>query len=140
MKPITALMISTLAGVTTFLLQAPGRQAHAAAFRVPDGPDWRQDMLGRDPGETGIDRRLAMITSHLDLTTEQAPRVRAILDREHNRIEALLLTAPPSLGRDQFVAERSEIRSQTRQQIDRLLTHEQLELAQAMHPAAPQRS
>jgi hypothetical protein len=97
-------------------------------------------MLGRDPGETGIDRRLAMITSHLDLTTEQAPRVRAILDREHNRIEALLLTAPPSLGRDQFVAERGEIRSQTRQQIDRLLTHEQLELAQAMHPPAPQRS
>ncbi len=140
MKPITALMISTLAGVTTFVLEGSSPQAHAAAFRVPDGPDWRQDMLARDPGETGIDHHLAMIASRLDLTPAQATRVRAILDREHNRIEALLLTAPASLGRDEFVAERNEIRSKTQQQIHVLLTSEQLELAQAMHAAAPQRS
>jgi hypothetical protein len=97
-------------------------------------------MLARDPGESGIDDRLAMITSHLDLTIAQASGVRAILDREHNRIEALLLTAPPSLGRDQFLAEQNEIRSKTRQQIDVLLSHEQLELAEQMHRAAPQRS
>ena len=139
MKPIAALMISTFAGVTTFVLQAPGRQAHAAGFRVPEGPTWREDMLARDPGETGIDHRLAMITSRLDLTAAQATSARAILDREHNRVEALLLTAPRSLDRDQFVAERNHIRSETRQQIDALLTHEQLELAEEMHPAAPQR-
>jgi hypothetical protein len=140
MKPITALMVSTLAGVTTFVIQGSSRQAHAAAFRVPEGPNWRQDMLARDPGESGIDDRLAMITSHLDLTIAQASGVRAILDREHNRIEALLLTAPPSLGRDQFLAEQNEIRSKTRQQIDVLLSHEQLELAKQMHAAAAQRS
>jgi hypothetical protein len=140
MKPITALMISTLAGVSTFVLEGSDPKAHAAAYRVPDGPDWRQDMLARDPGETGIDNRLAKITSHLDLSPSQATRVRAILDREHNRIEALLLTAPLSLRRDQFVADRNEMRSKTRQQIDVLLTNDQLELAQAMHRAALQRS
>jgi hypothetical protein len=140
MKPITALMISTLAGVSTFMLEGSSPQAHAAAFRVPDGPDWRQVMLARDPGETGIDHRLEKITSHLDLSPSQAARVRAILDLEHNRIEAVLLTAPPSLGRDQFVSLRNQIRSKTRQQIDVLLTGEQLELAQAMHRAAQHRS
>lgn len=140
MKPITALMISTLAGVTTFVIQGSSRQAHAAAFRVPEGSAWRQDMLASDPGEAGIDHHLAMITSHLDLTIAQASTVRTILDREHNGIEALLLTAPPSLSRDQFMAERNEIRSKTRQQIDVLLDHDQLELAEQMHRAAPQRS
>jgi hypothetical protein len=140
MKPITALMISTLAGVSTFVLEGSDPKAHAAAFRVPDGPDWRQAMLASDPGETGIEHRLEKITSHLDLSPSQATRVRAILVREHNRIEAVLLTAPPSLRRDQFVAERNEMRSKTRQQIDVLLTNDQLELAQAMHRAALQRS
>jgi hypothetical protein len=140
MKPITALTISALAGVTTFVIQGPGRPAHAAAFRVPEGPGWRQAMLAHDPGETGIDRRLAMISSHLDLTADQATGVRAILDREHNRVEALLLTAPQSLGRDKFIAQRNQIRTETRQRIDALLTHEQLELAEAARSAAAQHS
>jgi|KBSMisStandDraft_5_1062788.scaffolds.fasta_scaffold700026_2 Spy/CpxP family protein refolding chaperone len=136
MKPITAIMISMLAGVATFAFEGPGRQAHAAAFQVPTGPNWRQDMLAHDPGETGIDHRVLMITSHLDLTSAQATKVRAILDREHDRIEAALLTAPPSLSRDQFVAERNEVRLATRKEIDALLTPEQHELAEEFRPAS----
>jgi hypothetical protein len=135
MKPIAALMISMFAGATTFIFESSGRQAHAAGFRVPEGASWRQDMLAHDPGEPGIDYRLAMITSRLDLTSAQAAKVRPILETEHDRVEAELLNAPLSLTRSRFVAERNEIHSETRRQIDVLLTHDQLELVAEMRSA-----
>ena len=107
-------------------------QAQAAAFVVPKGSDWRRQMLEDDPGSGAVDRTLSRLTDHLGLTADQATKVRPLLQQRHERVLALLLTAPPSLTRDQFVAQRRQITAEMHQQIGALLTHDQRELAAEM--------
>jgi hypothetical protein len=130
MKPFAALITATLGGVATFVVQQayfPPR-AFAASFTVPSGPDWRRQMVERDGGSTAVDGALARLTAKLDLSPDQAKRIRPILEQRHERIVALLLTAPSSLTRDQFMADGSRIRAGTRAQLKGLLTPEQREL------------
>jgi hypothetical protein len=131
MKPINALIVAVLGGLATFAAQNAyfPPQAHAAAFVVPKGQDWRQQMLEHDPGSAVVDKMLSHMTADLDLTAEQADKIRPLLQQRHERILALLLTAPPSLTRDQFLATRRAVAARTREQIDTLLTKDQLELA-----------
>jgi len=109
-------------------------QAHAAAFVVPQGPNWRQQMIARDPGGSIVDHVAARLTSKLDLSADQIGRIRPLLEQQHERILALLLTAPQSLTRDQFLAARRGIAERTHRQLDALLTPDQLELMRNLHP------
>jgi len=136
MKPIAALTVATLSAVATFTLQGTNQPARAASFRIQDGPNWREEMLDGDTGKAGIDHRIAMMTEHLQLSSEQAVKARTILQREHDRVEALLLTAPVSFTRAQFLVEGRRIHAETRQQIHALLTPDQVEIADEMHPGA----
>jgi hypothetical protein len=134
MKPITALILAMLGGGATFAVQDAyfPPQAHAAAFVVPNGSDWRRQMLADDPGSGAVDRTLSRLTDHLGLTADQATKVRPLLQQRHERVLALLLTAPPSLTRDQFVTQRRQITAEMHQQIGALLTRDQRELATEM--------
>jgi hypothetical protein len=134
MKPINALIVAILGGLATFAAQDAyfPPQAHAAAFVVPSGQDWRRQMLEHDPGSAVVDRMLSHLTAMLDLTGEQAEKIRPLLQQRHDRILALLLTAPPSLTRDQFVAIRRAVSARTHEQVDTLLTQDQLELAKEL--------
>lgn len=138
MKPINALLFSLLAGITTFgaehyLFPA---QLHAAAFTVPKNSNWRQQMIDEDPGGAVVDQLLDKLTARLNLSDDQAGRVRPLLEQQRQRILALLLSAPPSLTRDQFLAARQIIRARTHRQLETLLTPDQREIAaQLPNPA-----
>jgi hypothetical protein len=134
MKPINALIVAMAGGLAAFAAQNAyfPPQAHAAAFAVPKGSDWRRQMLDDDPGSGAVDRTLSRLTDHLGLTADQATKVRPLLQRRHERVLALLLTAPPSLTREQFVAQRRQITAEMHQQIGALLTPDQRELATEM--------
>ena len=130
MKPIAALVVAVLAGVATFQFQSGLEpQAHAAGFRVPTGPDWREQMIERDPGAAGVDGALGRLTRRLELSAVQASRARQLLEQRHERILTLLLTGPASLTPDQFMAERQKINAEMHNRVDALLTGDQLELA-----------
>ena len=138
MKPMNALLLSLLAGITTFaaehyLLPAP---LHAAAFSVPKSSDWRQQMIDQDPGGAIVDRLLDKLTTKLRLTDDQASKVRPLIEEQHKRILAVLLTAPPSLTRDQFVAARAAIRTETHRRLNALLTPDQREIEEQQTRAA----
>lgn len=135
MKPINALVLSLLAGIATFAAQHSlfPPKLHAASYVVPNGPGWRQQMLAQDRGEVGVDHTLSRLADRLDLSPEQTSKFRPILHQEHERILALLLTAPRTLSRDQFVAEQREIKASAHHQLDQLLTPEQLELVKERH-------
>lgn len=138
MKPINALITAMLGGVATFVVQEAyfPPHAYAAPFIVPNSPDWRQQMVERDADTAGVDRALIRMTAKLDLTPDQASRVRPLLERRHEQIVALLLTAPQSLTRDQFMADRHQITVQTRKQIAVVLSPDQRELAKELGPPA----
>jgi Spy/CpxP family protein refolding chaperone len=134
MKHLNAVLLALCAGIATFsaqhyLFPAP---LHAAGFVVPRSADWRQQMIDRDPGGAIVDRELQRMTDRLDLTADQAGKLRPMLERQHERILAVLLTAPASLTRDQFMAERQNIRDQMHHEIDALLTPEQVEMAKEL--------
>ena len=130
MKPINALVVAIVGGLVTFAAQNtffPPR-AYASAFVIPRGPDWREQMLERDPGAAAVDHALSHLTAKLVLSPDQVTKFRPLLEQRHQRILTLLLTAPPSLTRDQFLIERHEISARTRQQLNALLGADQLEL------------
>ena len=132
MKPMNALIVALAGGAATFAAQNAyfPPQAHAAAFVVPKGSDWRQQMLEHDPGSGVVERTLSRLTDNLGLTADQAAKVRPLVQQRHERILALLLTAAPSLTRDEFVAKRRAITGDMHARIDALLTPDQRELAQ----------
>ena len=139
MKSFTALAFALVAGLVTFSVQTYffPPELHAAAFAVPRSSDWRQQMIDHDPGGAFVDQALARFTAKLGLDSNQALHIRPILERQHQKILALLVAGPPTLTRDQFMADRQAIRDGTRRQLDALLTPEQRELLQELHrPAA----
>jgi hypothetical protein len=131
MKPMNALIVATAGGLATFAVQNAyfPPQAHAATFVVPNGSDWRRQMLEKDPGAGVVERTLARLTDNLGLTPDQATKVRPLLLQRHERVLALLLTAPPSLTRDEFLARRVQITAQMHEQISAMLTPDQRQLA-----------
>jgi hypothetical protein len=134
MKPITALTLSLFAGTATFAGQHyffPAR-LHAAPLSIPNGPNWRQQMIDQYPGGAKVDRVLARLSDRLDLSPDQAARVRPILERHHDQVLALLVAGSPSMTRDQFEVQERQIWTETRKQLDAVLTPEQREIKQQL--------
>jgi hypothetical protein len=134
MKPINALITAMLGGLATFAIQTAyfPIEARAEPFHIPDGPNWREQILDRDPGSAEADHILDRLTSKLELTADQTRKARPILEQRRQRILALLLTAPPTLTRDQFLAQSRKITAQSHEQLNALLDSQQLMLAQQM--------
>ena len=136
MKPINALIVAMAGGVVTFAAQNAyfPPQAHAATFVVPNGSDWRRQMLEKDPGSGVVEQTLARLTDNLGLTPDQATKVRPLLQQRHERVLALLLTAPSSLTREEFLAMRARITVEMHRQMSAMLTPDQRELAAELRP------
>jgi hypothetical protein len=134
MKTIPALIVAGLAGVMTFELQnrTLTPQAHAAVFQVPTGSDWRHQMIARGGSTLSVDQALANLTRNLDLTPDQVAKIRPILVARHDRILAILKSAPASLTHDEFMTQVHAISAGTHDQINALLTPKQLELVKAL--------
>jgi hypothetical protein len=136
MKALSAFLLSLAAGIATFGIQQyyfPAR-LHAAPFTVPKGADWRQEMIEQYPGGPKVDHVLARLTVKLDLSPEQAAKFRPILESQRERILSLLLTAPASMTRDQFVLREQEIWTSSHKQLDALLTPDQLAIVKELKP------
>jgi hypothetical protein len=82
-------------------------------------------MLERDPGSAAVDRTLSRLTDRLQLSAEQANKARGLLQQRHELILTLLLTAPATMTRDQFVARRRQISARMHHELDAQLTNDQ---------------
>jgi Spy/CpxP family protein refolding chaperone len=124
---------STLAlALLPALATAAGAQAPGTAM----GPDWRRQMIARGTGTLSVDQALANLTRNLDLTPDQVAKIRPILLAHHDRILAILESAPASLTHDEFMAQVHAISAETHGQINALLTPRQLELVRALRTPA----
>jgi hypothetical protein len=116
-----AALLAALA--TTAGAQTPGNAA---------GPDWRQQMIARGSSAVSVDQALANLTRNLDLTADQVAKIRPILQAHHDRILAILTSAPASMTHDEFMTQVHAISAATHDQVNALLTPEQLERVKAL--------
>jgi Spy/CpxP family protein refolding chaperone len=96
------------------------------------GPEWRQQMIARGASTLSVDEALANLTRNLDLTADQAAKIRPILQGHHDRILAILRSAPASLTRDEFTAQVHALSADTHNQINALLTPKQRDQVKAL--------
>jgi hypothetical protein len=93
-------------------------------------------MIEDYPGGAKVDHVLSQMTTKLDLSPEQASKFRPLLESQRERVLALLLTAPPTMTRDQFMVRRNAIWAETHERLDALLTRDQLEIRKELHGPA----
>jgi Spy/CpxP family protein refolding chaperone len=99
-------------------------EAVAYATGLPDPTSWRQAMLARGPA-VSVDQALAGLTKNLELTPDQAVKIRPILQAHHDRIRNILEIAPAVLTHDEFKTQVYSISAETHEQINALLTDRQ---------------
>jgi hypothetical protein len=78
-----------------------------------------------------IDQELARLTKDLELTPEQQQKVRPLLQRHHDKIQALL-DKSPNASRQDLGPQIHAVSDDTHRQIHALLTDHQKELEKAM--------
>jgi hypothetical protein len=78
-----------------------------------------------------IDQELSRLTKDLELTSEQQPQVRNLLQQHHDKIQSLL-DKNPTASRQELVPQIHTISDQTHREIHALLTDHQRELEEAM--------
>jgi Spy/CpxP family protein refolding chaperone len=109
--------------------------ATVASAQAPGGnpsPDWRQHMIARGSSTVSVDQALANLTKNLGLTPDQVAKIRPILQAHHDRILAILKSAPQSMTHDEFTAQVHAISAQTHDEVNALLTPSQLELVKTL--------
>src|ERR1700682_1453240 len=93
-------------------------------------PSARQE-LQRIHSPQSIDQELAHLTKDLELTPEQQKQVRPLLNKHHDRIQALL-DKNPTASRQQLFPQIHAISNDTHREIHALLTDRQRELEKTM--------
>jgi hypothetical protein len=78
-----------------------------------------------------IDQELARLTKDLELTPKQRQQVRPLLEKHHDRIQALL-DKNPTASRQELGSQIHAISDETHRKIHALLTDHQKELEKAM--------
>jgi hypothetical protein len=112
-------------------LAAQQPSAQSAPVAAPAG-DWRQQMIARGTASTSVDQALANLTRNLSLTPVQAAKIRPILQQHHDRILAILRTAPATMTHDDFMVQVHRISAETHDRINALLTPKQLQLVRQL--------
>jgi hypothetical protein len=92
----------------------PGVQSAPVAAQAGD---WRQQMIARGTASVSVDQALANLTRNLSLTPLQAAKIRPILQQHHDRILAILRTAPATMTHDDFMAQVHRISAETHDQV-----------------------
>jgi hypothetical protein len=93
-------------------------------------PPARQ-QLQRIHTPQSIDQELARLTKDLQLTRQQQPQIRSLLNEHHDRIQALL-DKNPTASRQELGPQIHAISDDTHREIHALLTDRQKELEAAM--------
>ena len=78
-----------------------------------------------------IDQELARLTKDLELTEKQQQQVRSLLQKHHDKIQALL-DKNPTASRQQLGPQIHAISDRTHREIEAVLTEHQRQLAKAM--------
>ena len=121
----------TLILALALAVQQPAAGAQSFPMASP-GSNWRQQMIARGTGSVSADQALANLTRNLSLTPVQAAKIRPILQQHHDRILAILKTAPASMTHDDFMARVHRISAETHDQVNALLTPKQLQLVRQL--------
>lgn len=105
------------------------------------GPAMAQDSGGQQPSARqqlrqfhtpqSIDQELARLTKDLELTPDQQPQVRRLLQEHHDKIQAVLDKNPRATRQD-LAPQIHVISDETHREIHALLTEHQQELEKAM--------
>jgi hypothetical protein len=119
----------TLILALALAVQQSGAQSIPVAAQAGD---WRQQMIARGTASVSVDQALANLTRNLSLTPVQAARIRPILQQHHDRILAILRTAPATMTHDDFMAQVHRISAETHDQVNALLTPKQLQLVKQL--------
>jgi hypothetical protein len=93
-------------------------------------PSARQQLQHIHTPES-IDQKLASLTKDLELTPEQQPQVRPLLEEHHDKIQTLL-DKNPKASRQDLAPQIHAISDETHHKIHALLTDHQKELEKAM--------
>ena len=94
----------------------------------PQGPNQARQGIH---GPRSIDQELDHLTKDLKLTPNQRKQVRPLLEKHHDRIQALF-DNNPKLSREDLGLQIHAISDETHHQIEALLTDHQKQLAKAM--------
>lgn len=126
----------TLVLALALAAQLPAAGAQSIPVTAQAG-DWRQQMIARGTGSVSVDQALANLTWNLSLTPVQAAKIRPILQQHHDRILAILRTAPATMTHDDFMVQVHRISAETHDRVNALLTPKQLQLVRQLGtPAA----
>jgi hypothetical protein len=118
MKSMTRLAFGAV--LATGLVLAP----QAGAQSEPQGRARSERGQRMDPQQR-LQRRVTVMTERLQLSQQQATRIREILTQEHTQIQALREKAESGADRDALRPQMQSIRQRTEQQIDGVLTEQQ---------------
>src|ERR1700732_4029724 len=108
-----------------------GMAASAVAQNNRAQPPSARQQLQHIHTPQSIDQELARLTKDLELTSKQQQQVRPLLDKHHDRIQALL-DKNPTASRQQLGPQIHAISDETHHKIHALLTDHQKELEKAM--------
>jgi hypothetical protein len=101
-----------------------------AQENAPQPPSARQ-QLQRIHTPQSIDEELARLTKDLQLTPQQQPQVRSLLEEHHNKIQAVL-DKNPNASRQALGPQIHAISDETHHEIHALLSDNQQQLEKAM--------
>jgi hypothetical protein len=119
----------TLILALALAVQQPGARSIPPAAQAGD---WRQQMIARGSSPVSVDQALANLTRNLSLTPVQVAEIRPILQQHHDRILAILKSAPATMTHDDFMAQVHRISAETHDQVNALLTPTQLQLVRKL--------
>jgi hypothetical protein len=118
MKSMTRLALGAVLAAGLVMAPAAGAQSEQQGRTRPE----RGERI--DPAQR-IERRVAMLTERLQLSTEQATRVRQILTQEQTEMRALWQKAEGGASRESLRPEMKSLRDRTEQQIEGVLSEQQ---------------
>jgi hypothetical protein len=114
-------------GVVLVLGVAGGAVAQSDGAQQPSA----REQLQHIHSPQSIDQELARLTKDLELTAQQQQQVKPLLQKHHDRIQALL-DKNPTASRQQLGPQIHAISDDTHHEIHALLTDHQRELEKAM--------
>jgi hypothetical protein len=114
-------------GLALLVAAAPAIAQDSAPPFQSMATDWRQQMIARGSSSVPVDQALANLTRNLSLTPQQVAKIRPILQQHHDRISAILKSAPVSMTHDEFMVQVHRISAETHDRVNALLTPNQLE-------------
>jgi len=120
MKKMTRLAFGAV--LAAGLVMTPEAGAQSEQQGRPDHGGQRGERM--DPAQR-VERRMAKLTERLQLSTEQATRIRQFLTQEQTQMQALWQKAEGGASRESLRPEMQAIRQRTEQQIEGVLTEQQ---------------